>query len=122
MDRARHEKHDMKAGGMALGLGIVAALVVLSALASWWFYGDLRSGRGNPETVRAAVPPPVPAGPRLQADPSRDWEDLHREWQRELSTWGPIEGEKDRVRMPVERAMEAVLRDGLPVRETKEER
>lgn len=121
MDRARHEKHDMKAGGVALGLGIVAGLIVLSALASWWIYGGLRESGGNPETVRATVPPPVPPGPKLQVAPSRDWEDLHHEWQRELATWGPIEGETDRVRMPVERAIEAVLRDGLPVREPTEE-
>lgn len=70
----------------------------------------------SPLRDRNALPPP----PRLQQNPGLDLETLRRREERELGTSGWVERSRGTVRIPVERAMELLLRRGLPAREASE--
>ena len=62
---------------------------------------------------------PVPE-PRLQPSighqslPHEDVDALRERWRRELSSYGPVDGEPGRARIPVQRAMDMMIERGLP--------
>jgi hypothetical protein len=76
-------------------------------------------------TLEAQAPAPAlldteqlpPSGPRLQANPVRDLQELRVADEATLSTYGWVDKEAGRVRIPIDRAMELILERGLPVRE-----
>jgi hypothetical protein len=62
-----------------------------------------------------------PAGPVLQADPARELV-RHEAWENEaLLTYDWIDVEAGIVRIPIHRAVQLVLEEGLPVRDGAEE-
>src|SRR5689334_3533463 len=75
----------------------------------------------SPFAPTAANPyPNAPPEPRLQpsvthnSQPSQDMQGLHEHWQKLLSSYGKIEGQPDRARIPIERAMQLAIERGLP--------
>jgi hypothetical protein len=58
----------------------------------------------------------VPPEPRLQAAPSADLAEFRAREEERLSTYGWIDRQAGVVRLPIERAMELVLNEGLPAR------
>jgi hypothetical protein len=72
-----------------------------------------RKDRPRPPLRAERVLPPEP---RLQENPGEDLERLRREESRRLETYGWIDREKKVLRMPVDRAMDLVIRRGVPAR------
>jgi hypothetical protein len=61
--------------------------------------------------VVAPVPAARPARPGLQADPARDLE-MFRRRQRNADQWGWVDRERGIARIPVERAMHLMAKQG----------
>ena len=66
---------------------------------------------GHPLAVEQVAP-----APRLQADPPAEYAAFAAEQRRVTSTYGWLDRDAGVVRLPVERALEIVLEEGLPAR------
>jgi hypothetical protein len=60
----------------------------------------------------------LPPSPRLQARPHQELSDYCRVQQQNLTSYGWVDQQNGVVQIPVDRAMELVLEQGLPVRPT----
>ncbi len=115
--RAGYEHSDAQARPLLLfGFGL-ALLVAVSLAVSAWLSEDVAE-----ELEREERPSPVrelrlaPEGPALQAVPARELE-LHRAWEeRTLTATEWIDPLNQVVRIPIERALELTLQEGLPAR------
>lgn len=88
-------------------------LIVLAVIALILRIMDLsRSPEAALPPATSAVTPEV----QLQAYPKLDRLKMEKEAHEALSTYGWVNREKQIVRVPVERAMELLLEDNLPVR------
>jgi hypothetical protein len=58
-----------------------------------------------------------PPEPRLQASPALDLRELQAREHERLSTYGWVDRQAGVVHLPIERAMELVAEEGLPVRQ-----
>lgn len=59
----------------------------------------------------------LPPGPHLQAAPERDLQQLRQADEIILNSYGWVDREAGRVRIPIDQALELLLEEGLPVRE-----
>ncbi|HLJ15094.1 MAG TPA: hypothetical protein VKV15_11395 [Bryobacteraceae bacterium] len=106
---------DIVLSGMVLAAGTVAVCFLML------FTFRLFSSYANPAPAappiqqQAIVPASVP-GPHLQVDPSQELRALHNEEHEVLTTYGWVDKEKNIVRIPIDRAMDKLLAQGLPVR------
>jgi len=111
-----HERRDFNMRVIVLfGASLVVLLAGSLALMAWLFalfnvppkgYGV----RGAP----VAATPPSPPGPRLQASPTRDMQDMLQAENARLHSYGWVDRSAGMVRVPIDRAMEFVVRQGLP--------
>jgi hypothetical protein len=62
----------------------------------------------------AAPPARDFAGPRLQTDPARDVTELRRAEVQQLSSYGWADRDRERVHIPIDRAMDLTVVRGLP--------
>lgn len=114
-----HETTDFSLGPVVAG---TIFLVVLTALAfvtmRWLFVAyDVREQRqGPPPHALAAERPALPPEPRLQANPLLDLRQLRQAEDAVLNTYGWVDARQGVVRIPVERAMELLVRNPPPAR------
>jgi len=93
--------------GLALKLASGAAgMVAACALLIVWIAPDSLH-------PRRFSPPAVPA-PVLQIDPRADMARFRAQERAELSSYGWVDRDKGVVRIPIERAMAKVVKDGIP--------
>ena len=100
---------------LGLVVGIIAALLLM------WFLFDrfaVREARRSPqpETMAASNPQKEPPEPRLQPTPVMDLKEFRAGEEAILNDYGWVNPEKGIVRIPVERALELVAKEGLPSR------
>ena len=100
---------------------VVGAAVIHFALIGMWKLLEHQN-----EKAEATPSPfaqgrrPAPPGPLLQPSPahpnqpSKDMEDLRGKWHQALTTYGHVEGQPDRARIPLERAMQLAVAGKLP--------
>src|SRR4029453_14398653 len=97
--------------GASLAALLAGSLVLMALLFTLFNVtppGDgVRGGTG-------AAPPPRPPGPPLQASPTRDMQDMLQAENAQLHSYGWVDRSAGMVRMPIDRAMEFVVRQGLP--------
>jgi hypothetical protein len=98
-----------------LGLGFALVLVIFLM----WFLFDQFAAREarlspRPETMEASNPQKEPPEPRLQKAPVKDLKEFRASEDAILNSYGWVDPEKGIVRIPVERAMELVAKEGLP--------
>ena len=121
---ARHEVEDMPLGGIKgfvvfLSLTIAVTFIVVAVLLHVLLHIDVAGDQ--PASVFPASSH-IPPGPQIQ--PSRDhntldWQDLKAlrdEEQTKLTQYAWIGNDKQTARIPIDRAMELVLAQGLPTR------
>jgi hypothetical protein len=103
------------------GFAIVLLAVTLAAFALMWGVAVWQKAR----LVRQDPPAPVlaearaktlPAGPLLQADPTRDMKALRAQEEAVLTGWAWTDASKSRARVPADRAIAIVLEKGFPPR------
>lgn len=113
-----HEEFDRDVDVRAIvytGLG-VAALAAVCFVLTWFFVVGLASydERRDPEPspIPEAHRPLQPFGPRLQATPERDLEEMRAIEEALLGGYATLD-DGEHARVPIERAMEIVLERGL---------
>jgi len=114
-----HERADVRVRPVALfGAGLVALIVLVLAVTYVMMQVLLERagepGGSRPEfTIRGrSVAPPMTAGPSFQTDPARDLREFRAREQAALTSYGWVDRQAGRVRIPVERAMELLLERG----------
>jgi hypothetical protein len=124
MEESSHENRDVDVRAVTgAGLGIGALVMVTIFLV--WFLFDRFAARETslsprPEPMAASNPRKEPPEPRLQKTPVMELRDFRAGEEAILNSYGWVDPEKGVVRIPVERAMELVAKEGLPSR--KEEK
>lgn len=120
--------------GILWTAGGILAVTALTMVLTWWLAGAFRdrlvaADPPRPEVVRAlpgdaaAAPasgPALPTGsllppaPVLQPGPERELEAIRAEEDRRLAGYGWVDREAGIARVPIEKAMAEVARQGLP--------
>jgi hypothetical protein len=111
-----HETRDFNMRVIVLfGASLVVLLAGSLALMAWLFalFNVTPKGYGVRGAPVAATPP-SPPGPRLQASPTQDMQDMFQAENAQLHSYGWVDRSAGMVRMPIDRAMEFVVRQGLP--------
>jgi hypothetical protein len=112
-----HEQSDVNVRAIvsfAIGLVIVAAVLQLA------LYGMLRlmewnAARNDPARhPLATTQTQAPPEPRLQPDPVHDMERMRAAEEQRLHSYGWVDKEKGVAHIPIEQAMELVVKRGLP--------
>jgi hypothetical protein len=115
--RHAHEERDVDVRLLGLfGLGLVVLLGGSLLLMGWLFdaFGVIPAGQGL-QTAPLAENPPRPPQPRLQTSPTRDMQEMLAAASARLRSYGWIDRAAGIARIPVERAMELLAAQGLPV-------
>jgi len=119
MEETRQERDVNVRAVTKFGIGLVGGLVLVAFL--MWFLFDRFVARQMPssrelEPMAAINPRKEPPEPRLQKDPTMDLKELRAGEDAILHSYGWIDPDKGIVRIPVERAMDLVAKEGLPSR------
>jgi hypothetical protein len=100
----------------------VAIAVVAGFVVSWWTLVYFRSHQKYPAPQsaisRGRVLPP-PGMPQLQAHPDADLQVYLKNQREILDSYGWVNRKNGVVRIPIQRAMNILLQQGLPVRDSK---
>lgn len=113
----RHESRDANIPALAAFGGAIVVTVAIVMLFSMWLFGVLtRVYTAGPAATPFAFSRPMPPEPRLQPKPEVDLQRYLDEEKNELDTYGWIDRPTGVVRIPIERAMQLLLQQGLPVR------
>jgi len=109
-ERPRQEHRDLSVRGVVLvALGVLATVLLVAGI------GRLLTGVSGP-----ARPGPTEtsiARPKwLASDPARERAAFESEQRERLNSYGWVDREKNLVRVPVDRAMEMIAKQGLPSR------
>lgn len=100
--------------------GLTAILMIVVALAfvlMWWFSHRLLDDRIAADPPPPALPearlPHEPPGPRLQSDPLAELSALRAVEELTLTTYGWVDETTGIARVPVDRAMDLLVENGL---------
>ncbi len=112
-----HETRDASAATLAyFGMGLCLCLALILISVKWLFFHFERSQSLGPPATPFVNERPLPPGPRLQADPLRDWQIYRAQQQETLDSYAWVDQKNGVVRIPIDRAMDLLLQRGLPVR------
>jgi hypothetical protein len=98
----------------------VSAIVIQLGVWGLMHYYEHRNAAADPTPSPFANDHTPPPEPRLQPSiahntlPYEDLLILRARWDKDLTTYGTVPGEPDRVRIPIARAMNLVIERGLP--------
>jgi len=95
----------------------MAVFIALTLVAMRWTFAYL----DRIETLGPAASPfvnerQIPPKPRIQADPHQELKDYCAAQQGQVNSYGWIDQRLHVVRIPIDRAMDLVLKNGLPTR------
>jgi len=115
-----HEERDVDVRAVAkFGVGITAG-VILSVLLMWFLFDRFAAREARlspqPEPMASSNPQKQPPEPRLQKSPVIDLQEFRAGEETLLGSYGWVDPGKGIVRIPVERALELVAKEGLPSR------
>ena len=115
-----YEITDVRSRPLLLSALVLAVAVALVCVFLNWFFGRLegRAERHDPELsplIGVQSPPP----PRLQTDPANDLARMRAAEDRALAGYRWIDKQRGVVQLPIDRAMDLLVEQGLP--ETKAE-
>jgi hypothetical protein len=122
---AGYEKRDASIGAL-LQFGFWLAVVIVVTLfgMAWAFnYFSKISPLGPPAAPSAVVNSnlrQLPPSPMVQAHPHQDLVDFCQQQERAVNTYGWVDRQAGIVRVPISRAMDLVLAEGLPTRPASE--
>lgn len=113
-----HRVHDPSAKWLFI---IVGGLFLVGLCLQFILAGMLHLLKHQPPSSDAWHPrrlaaAPAPPGPRLQLSPAADLKGFRAREEAELNSYGWLNRTTGVVRLPIERAMELVLQQKLPVR------
>ena len=114
-----HEQSDLSPRNISLFVAGLAVLIIVVLLASYALMAWLREDaarRAEPPSPLAVVPAPMSA-PRLEIQPGHALKAMREQEEARLKGYGWIDREKGIVHIPIERAMELLVKKGLPARQ-----
>jgi hypothetical protein len=109
-----YEERDVALRPIVVGAAALLALTVLAFVIVWLLNTALlgrEAARSAPASPLADYAPKAPPAPRLQENPRRDLARLRADEDTLLGTYGWIDREVGKVRIPVERAMALLAED-----------
>ena len=113
LERA-HEPNETRTGGVvafAAGLIVcVVAVMLISRAVMPWLRAAAPPGPSPPSRAGVLQLPPEP---RLQVSPHDDLREMRAREDRILGSYGWVDRPAGRVRIPIERAMDLVVHEGL---------
>lgn len=117
---ARHETRDADIRSLAIFAAVLAGMVllVMFGMARMFYYFGETQSLGPPASPFAEART-LPPQPRLQVEPRLDLDRLHAGEEAQLHSYGWVDRNAGVVRIPIERAMDIVAQQGLPVREER---
>jgi hypothetical protein len=110
------EHRDVNARSMAWVLAAIVVTAIVLHLVLYFLYEESRSGSVESGRIPKATEPTrqqTSSQPKLQVDPSTDIDQLRREENKKLTTYGWIDKDKGVVRIPIEQAMRSIADRGL---------
>jgi hypothetical protein len=112
-----YETRDAHVGGAFKFLLVLGIVLIASALVCW---GLFRFFSMQEISQQAPVSPfadtrPLPLGPQLQVNPREDWLKFREEQEKSLETLAWENQTAGTVRVPIEEAMDLLVKKGLPV-------
>ncbi len=113
---APYEERDANTG-ILFRFGIFLTLLVLVVAAAMYFllqFLNARSERGQQTRPYYVEMEPLPPFPQLDVHPNLNYHELRKAELRTSTTYGWINQPEGRVRIPIDAAMERVLKKGLP--------
>jgi hypothetical protein len=115
-----YETRDANAGGVFKFLVALGIVLIAAALMSW---GLFRYFSAHDASQAASDSPfadtrQLPLGPQLQVNPREDWLKFREEQEKSLETYTWENRSAGTVRVPIEEAMELLVKKGLPVQST----
>jgi hypothetical protein len=98
----------------AVGLAVVTTIIVaLMGVMGSSFKKAEEARDPTPSPLAEAHADPIPPGPRLQATPPRDMNELRAQDRETLTTYGWVDQAGGVARIPVDRAMSILVEKGL---------
>jgi hypothetical protein len=112
-----YETSDANAGGVFKFLVVLGIVLVVACLVSW---GLFRYFSAHSVDQAASDSPfadtrQLPLGPQLQVNPRQDWLKFRAEQEQNLETYAWENRTAGTVRVPIEEAMELLVKKGVPV-------
>jgi hypothetical protein len=113
----RHEMTDASISGLVkFGIGLFLLILVVLVGMRWMFSHFSTTQQLGPPASPFAESQAPPQGPKLQVYPALELKDLRQGEDEKLNSYGWVDQKAGIVRIPVDRAMDLLLKNGLPVR------
>jgi len=121
----QYDQTDLGARGIVIFLVALAVTVGIIHLISWSFFRYLSGGEPTaPEATVLVAPRSIQGNPAqrfpapvLQPDPVADQNSFRTRLDDQLNSYGWVDQKAGIVHIPIERAMELISQQGLPVRQ-----
>jgi len=112
-----YETRDANTRGVFTFLVILGIVLVVVSLACWGMfrYFSAHAVSGSASDSPFADTRQLPLGPQLQVNPREDWLKYREEQEKSLETYEWVNRSAGTVRVPIERAMELLVKRGVPV-------
>ena len=93
---------------IAIGAGSILATIAVTVGAAWLLLDAFTPAAGGGTAPAPGSPPHIAGAPVLEVDPAREIAAYREEKRRLLESYGWVDREHGIVRIPIERAMEAL--------------
>ena len=111
-----YETQDANVRGVFRFLVVLSLVLLFTALLCWGLFKRFSAGQANRATASPfAETRQLPTGPQLQVNPRQDFIRFRAEQEHSLESYSWENRDDGTVRVPIERAMEMLLKQGLPV-------
>ena len=112
-----YETRDANIGGVYNFLVVMAVVLVVTALVCWGLFRFFSAHAVDSAATDSpfADTRQLPLGPQLQVNPRQDWLKFREEQERSLETYAWANRSAGTVRVPIEEAMELLVKKGVPV-------
>ncbi|MBK9166098.1 MAG: hypothetical protein IPM24_01400 [Bryobacterales bacterium] len=117
-DHTGHETTDISVGAVSRSGLVLAGGVVIVMMLMWFLFdvygAQVRASQEGPQPSTLDNPQVMPPEPRLQALPRVEWSEYKVRQKALVEGYQWIDQQQGMVRIPVDRALEIVAREGLP--------
>jgi hypothetical protein len=112
-----YETRDANAGGIFKFLAALGIVLVATGLVCWglFYYFSAHAVDQAASDSPFAGTRQLPLGPQLQVNPREDWLKFREGQEQALETYAWENRSAGTVRVPIEEAMELLVKKGLPV-------
>jgi hypothetical protein len=111
MQRPDYEGDDVNFSAIRWVVIMFVIVAVAVHVGVWWLFRYVRAEDERRSVRRSLVEtqPPIPPEPRLQVNPTIDFQEYLRAQREALNSYGWVSRGEGRVRIPIDRAIEIVV-------------